>query len=690
MLSVATNIETEGNSDVKVIASSVKVDGVEVAADVELPLKSDDDNAYYQFMVANSYDTGVADGTAFNKDNLLTAIPSESIEITFTIEGADWSKAPLPSATKAPAATQAPAVDTPEVTAPPKVTLDKPFDIYISANVNEALSPEDGVGADGTVIQAATYASKAVKEKIDVAKDKDGNAVFDATKQNYYETDTASATISETGEYTLSVVAKGSSEDMAASGAVWLPLLVDNVMPTSYNLVGKTITVGSGDTAKTYNWPAQLMQDSAGSVRLSVCNQWASAAEKAAANPISDMIPVAAGDTISFTFYVTGDAPAPAATATPAAVSTQASTSYDAYLGFQTDTYVFRNVFNDDTYGLNSKEIDYKTEVGYWDNSKLAKQKVTITDATMTDNTTYTVAMSGLDLTTLKGTKSTDTASTAFNMLFISTSIPLSMKGVEVKNATLKIDGNVVKEYTTLPCKGDASGYYQFMLADGYAPSDGTKDAAYPSGDLLKVLPTSSIEVSYTVSGVDFDRHVVGYKKGKTFTSGDYKYKVTKAAYQSGDQKASKGAVQVVGLSKKGKKKASLSLGATTKATVTNASGTAVTANYKITAVKAKAFQKSSKLKSFSFKKATNVKALPSKAFLNCKNLKSVVLSKKMKRIPAGAFQGCKKLSKITLSTTLKSVSKSAFKGCKKKITVAGTSKAANKKKIKKVYKKVK
>jgi hypothetical protein len=163
---------------------------------------------------------------------------------------------------------------------------------------------------------------------------------------------------------------------MAGSGAVWLPLLVDNTLPTTYNLTGKTITVTSGDTQKSYNWPAQLYQDSAGSVRLSVCNEWASAAEKTAANPVSDMIPVGKGDTVSFTFIVTGGAPTALATATPAAVSTQASTSYDAYLGFQTDTYVFRNTFNDETYGLSSKEIDYKTEVGYWDNSKLAKQKL--------------------------------------------------------------------------------------------------------------------------------------------------------------------------------------------------------------------------------------------------------------------------------------------------------------------------
>ena len=238
--------------------------------------------------------------------------------------------------------------------------------------------------------------------------------------------------------------------------------------------------------------------------------------------------------------------------------------------------------------------------------------------------------------------------------------------------AHTKIDGKVIKEYKVVLNKGDASKYYQFMLADAYAPADGTKDAPYPSGKELKTFPTDSIEVEYVIDGVDFN--------SKTVTVGNFKYKLTKNT------------AQVVGLSKAGKKKANLSLGKTIKVASASAVSTqpAVKKTYKVTSVKAGAFKGSSKLKSFSFKKAVNIKKLPAKAFMNCKKLKKVELNKNMKSIPAKAFAGCKKLSTIKCNAKLKSASKSAFKGCKKKIKIAGKSAKANKKKIKKAYKKVK
>lgn len=704
MLRIDTDIPmTEANKNVKIKASSIKVNGEELlSGDVEVPYEvpyNQEIKDRYEFMIADISEVNHKI-TALYNDKKTLKVPDGSfdIEMKFAIEGADWASAPLPDATPTPEPSQPAQSTGPEVTPPPVVSI-APFDIYVASNVNFALTPDEGeVGSDGKVIQSAVFASKEIKAKIDAAKSKDGKPLFTEGTMLWRETDpnTSSKTISQTGEYELSVTARGDSEDLTNDGAIWFPLLIngtDSNMPKDFNLVGKSITVGEGDAAKTYNWPTRLIQDGQGSVRLTVCNQWADATLKEISNAVKDVIPVKKGDKLSFKFYVTPEKPAPAPTATPAAISTAPATSYNAYLSFQTDTFVFRDTFNNDTYGLNSKDIDYKNEIGYWDGAaadttKPARLKVAITDAVMTDNTAYNVSIKGANLQTLKGNKSTDTASTAFNMVSISTDIPLAMKGVTMEKATLKIDGQVVKEYTVVPCKGDAVGYYQFMLADGYAPADGTKDAAYPSGDLLKVLPTDSIEISYTMKGVDFDRRDVGPAKGKTFSAGDFKYKVTKTAVQSGDKAPTKGTVQVVGLSKKGKKKASVSLGATAKVKVTSPS--AVTATYKITTMKKKAFAGSSKLKKFNAKKATNLKALSAGAFTNCKKLTSVVLGKKMNKIPATAFKGCKKLSSITCNAKLKSVSKSAFKGCKKKIKIAGKSKAANKKKIKKAYKKVK
>ena len=507
---------------------------------------------------------------------------------------------------------------------------------------------------------------------------------FDQKESYYVVNPESSATISKTGEYSLSVVAAGNSEDITGNGAIWFPIMINGSvsnMPTDFNIVGKSVTVGD----KSYAWNSHLLQDGQGSVRLVVCNQWATDDEKADNNTITEAVPVKQGDKITFNFYVTADAPAPAKTATPVAIAP--STSYNAYLGFQTDDWLFRDPWNNSETGLKCKDYDYLKQVAWNHGGKTNPINVTsITDAKMEKNgVKYNLSIKGLDV------KKVSSASTKFNMLFITTDIPLSMKGVEVKNAVLKIDGKKIKEYKVVPNKADASKYYQFMLADAYAPADGTKDAPYPSGAELKTLPTDSIEVEYTVSGVDFNSKVIGVKKGKTFTQGNFKYKVTKAVVLSGDNKVTKGAVQVVGLSKKGKKKANLSLGATAKVTSKAAISTAAAVmTYKVTTLKSGAFKNSAKLKSFSFKKATNVKKLPSKVFMNCKKLKKVELNKKMKKIPAAAFKGCKNLATIKCNAKLSSVSKSAFKGCKKKIKITGKSKKANKKKIKKAYKKVK
>ena len=680
MLYVATNIAKDDvNKAVTVKATSVKINGKEVDKDVVLPVKGKTAaGKYYQFMLANGYapddKTDPAPRYEKTKDPAGTdlAVPKGKfdIEITFTIEGVDWSYVP-----GAPEQTPEP-TNPPVVTAPPEVPLSTTFDMYLSANVNEALTPsagpdirKDPTDATGTkMIQAAAFGSEAMKAKVAAAKGADGNALFDANTMDYIVSDNSCATISKTGEYSLSVTARSSMEDLTSDGAAWFPIVINGstgVMPTDFNIKATKLIVGEGATAKEYSWSTQLMKDAKGDVRLTVFNKWATDDEKAFANTIRDVVPVNKGDKITFKFYVVAEAPA-TRVATPEAIG--ASTSYMSYLGFQTDDWMFRDNWQADT-GLKCKDYNYKKQVAWSHDGKTQAVDVTsITDAKMTKNgAKYKVAIDGINV------KKTSKLSKQFNMLYLSTDIPLSMKGVSVKDAVLKIDGKTIKSYKVVPNKGDASKYYQFMLADAYAPSDGTKDAPYPSGKTLKTLPTKSIEVEYTITGVDFNSKVVSV--------GNFKYKLTK-------NKA-----QVVGLSKKGKKKASLSLGKTIK--VKAASPSAITSapavqTYKITSVKAGAFKNSAKLKKFSFKKATNIKALPAKAFTNCKKLKSVELNKKMKKIPAQAFKGCKKLTTIKCNAKLKSVSKSAFKGCKKKIKITGKSKKANKKKIKKAYKKVK
>lgn len=279
------------------------------------------------------------------------------------------------------------------------------------------------------------------------------------------------------------------------------------------------------------------------------------------------------------------------------------------------------------------------------------------TDAKIEKNSAeYTVALKGVNLKTLKGDDSTAKASTKFLMLGVSTNIPVSMKGVKA-TATIKIDGKEIKANVAAPHNKEAD-YYDFMISNTYSDTQETENCAYPKGKELTVMPTESLEITFKVTGVDFNLSNIGVAKGKTFTSGNFKYKVIKTATKSGS-KVTKGTAQLVGLSAKGKKASSLSVPTTASATVNK-------------------------------EKATyNITSIGSAAFKNA-NVKKVTLSKNIKKIPAKAFQNCKKLASLKLGAKLSSVSKTAFTGCTKTIKVSGTSKSANLKKIKKVYKKAK
>lgn len=663
MLFVAADIPMADADGVEVRASSVKIDGEEVAADVVLPQKSDH-KKYGQFMLADAYNPGEYESIGFGSKeggNALTKIPEKSIEITFSISGVNWdspkyqpteidfSQKPA-DPTENPNQTTAPT--NPPIT---PVKLSQPFDIGVVANVNTALTTEVAdPAAENGKIQASVFGSKAYWEllKTSIKNKNTGEPDYGDHKQTFYEDTAASLHITETGEYKLTVSALQNSDDLTGDSAIWLPIL-PNQMPKDYNLVGNTITVGD----KTYAWGAKLYMDAQDSVRLSVCNEWeTNDSLKPMANPVKDPIPVKKGDKITFTFSVTGDAPK-LPDPTPVPTAAPAAKSYNAYLGFQTDNWLFRDAWNTDKTGLKSKDYNYKSQIAISYNSKTTGINAKIKDAKIVQGTTkYTVSISGVNLKTLKGNDAKATAATKFNMLFITTDIPLTMKGVKCSNATLKLDGKTIKTYKTVPCKGDAVGYYQLMLADAYAPADGTKGAEFPSGKELKTLPTSSMEVSFSISGVNFDKSPVGPTKGKTFTKGNFKYKVTKESMKSAKtKKISNGKVTVVGLSKKGKKAKKLSIPAALK-------------------------QKKGKFL------VTQLKA----GALKSAKASSITVGKNIKKLPKNSFLNCAKLKKLTFKAKLSSVKKNAFKGCKNKISIAGKSKKTNVKKIKKVYKNVK
>ena len=116
--------------------------------------------------------------------------------------------------------------------------------------------------------------------------------------------------------------------------------------------------------------------------------------------------------------------------------------------------------------------------------------------------------------------------------------------------------------------------------------------------------------------------------KGKVYTAGNLKYKVTKSAYKNG----------------------TVSVYAPAKKTLTSVSIPATV-----------------KINGYTFQ----VTAIGNKAFAKCTKLKSVKIGTKVTTIGKEAFSGCKALTSITISSkVLKAVGSSAFKGISAKAVI--------------------
>ena len=328
---------------------------------------------------------------------------------------------------------------------------------------------------------------------------------------------------------------------------------------------------------------------------------------------------------------------------------------------------------------------------------KEAADSTKVTDVLLTKDGEYTVSLEGAALSGVKY----QMLGLAMDLLVE------KYPGVKITNTTITVDGeNVMKSPNNpnpdpidLYHKKDDK-YYTFVAINTW---DGDKDdetkypmAARNNRGKLK-LPKKSISMTFTVTGLDqalkdiadktyvnpqTDKTIqqeeaeeaarkaeearkaaeaaakvpssssittpaavkkVGLKVNKTFTAGNYKYKVTKRATT-----ASQGAVSVVGLTKKGAKAKKLSVASSVKNKKIK---------YRVTGIRAKAFKGA---------KAT-----------------SVTLNKNINKIPSAAFVNCKKLKTLTVPAKLKKVSKGAFKGCKKKIKVKGASAKVRKANVK-------
>lgn len=416
---------------------------------------------------------------------------------------------------------------------------------------------------------------------------------------------------------------------------------------------------------------------------------------------------------ISISFKAAGvadDTEGPEVTPTPE--PTDAPKAYDealwatkgihAYLSYQMDSWDYRNGYKPNAVGKQDT-YDYIKASG-------DATKFKATDVLLTRDGEYTVAISGIDLS----------SATKYNLLSIATDLSAKTEenpdgayaDVKLSVTSLKVDGAEVAKDLSLVQKADELYYYYPLINKWSSDDKGPLFEKTDAEDLA--IPENSIEITFKVTGLkaalndlkegtykdpetgenvkndtitkdDIDasegalptpseqptvkpsekpnvtpaptnspaptkaptKAPKAPKKGNKVESGKVVYKVTKAATA---KKA--GTLAIVGLSKAGKKASSLSAPATAKINGYS---------YKVTSIGKNAFKGA--------------------------NAKTISLGKNIKSIPAGAFANCKKLSTLKVKAKLTKVAKKAFKGCKKTIKVKGASKKVTKANVKKLKK---
>lgn len=382
------------------------------------------------------------------------------------------------------------------------------------------------------------------------------------------------------------------------------------------------------------------------------------------------------------------------------------ATSYNAYTAFQIGGYwVSRASWNDSAAGRNdvretgdkfvnedngkSYDYDYSKEFLAFNGDDQTVNDGGIKDAVMTQNGTYTMEMTKLNVNNF-----TNAGDALWNMLHISTDIPMTVANVKCTDVKVYLDGSTTPYATLAEAKPNLQkstnlGCYDFFIFDGYSGNHGTKGVL--DNKKFTKFPTKGLKIEFTISGVNFSapkQSVAlpnGLVAGQKFAYNGVQYKVLERSMDNG----AKGAVAVAGLDTAGAKKTSIKL-----PTVVNNG----TNSYNVTGIANKAFKGAKKLKKITI--SSSIKTMGTSAFAGCKNLTSVTMGKSVKSVSKQAFSGCAKLKTVKFGASVKSIAASAFQGCKslkavklgKKVKSIGKSAFAKCTKLNKitVYQKVK
>ncbi len=162
---------------------------------------------------------------------------------------------------------------------------------------------------------------------------------------------------------------------------------------------------------------------------------------------------------------------------------------YNAYFGFQSENYIFRNAWDDASYGMAVEDGLYFGQMVGWDaENNPVYYGGEYADAVITGNGTYTVSLTCGDMAY--------GPDTFFRMLYASTNIPsraVDQGVITISDITVKFGNGKTQELSYVNTSGD---YAKITLIDEY-------DSKVP-GELAYTMPAAgeTITISFTISGL--------------------------------------------------------------------------------------------------------------------------------------------------------------------------------------------
>ena len=260
---------------------------------------------------------------------------------------------------------------------------------------------------------------------------------------------------------------------------------------TGMKVNGETIEVGKGYTSSDdgvctrenlYNeWVAELPSDA----------RRADGDLEGAAPIVIDKEAFASVKTVEVTFdYIYGkpiakDEDAPMTAEEAAELQ---KVDYNAYIGVQSENYIFRNTWDEASYGRDSTENpECFGQLTGWDGDNKVNYGGTFEDVLLTKDGTYTVSLTTGDM----GFGS----DTFFRMLFVSTEIPSKLVKdgfVKIEDVKVKIGDAATQDYTDVDVSGD---YARIIIIDEYNRGDAPFGYTVPGAN-------ATISITFNVTGL--------------------------------------------------------------------------------------------------------------------------------------------------------------------------------------------